>query len=242
MVDEKVLVKETTPRFVEIFKYPRSVAVSWIASFFQSIMDYGFVLWGPTLLALVLKIPATKAAKMFIAVAISSIIGKFVWAYLSEVVGRRVGGMMIGIGSMITCLIVARYFNSYWGTVPIIYPAFIAVYAFINGGWSITGPYSTEIWPQRLRATGMGSAYGIGGIGRIFGPMILAIFAGTTNLVTPKATINAVGPAYVFFACCGLLLAVIFYFGIETRHKSIAEIEEMLGSPDSRLKKAAAGQ
>ena len=43
--------------------------------------------------------------------------------------------MMIGIGSMITCLIVARYFNSYWGTVPIIYPAFIAVYAFINGGW-----------------------------------------------------------------------------------------------------------
>jgi hypothetical protein len=35
---------------------------------------------------------------------------------------------------------------------------------------------------------------------------------------------------------------VIFYFGIETRHKSIAEIEDMLGSPDSRLKKAAAGQ
>jgi putative MFS transporter len=242
VVDEKVLVKETAPRFVEIFKYPRSVAVSWIASFFQSIMDYGFVLWGPTLLALVLKIPATKAAKMFIAVAISSIIGKFVWAYLSEVVGRRVGGMMIGIGSMITCLIVARYFNSYWGTVPIIYPAFIAVYAFINGGWSITGPYSTEIWPQRLRATGMGSAYGIGGIGRIFGPMILALFAGTSNLVSPKATVTAVGPAYVFFAFCGLLLAVTFYFGIETRHKSIAEIEEMLGSPDSRLKKAAAGQ
>jgi putative MFS transporter len=240
VVDEKILVNEPAPRFVEIFKYPRSVAVSWIASFFQSIMDYGFVLWGPTLLALVLKVPAIKAAKMFIFISISAIIGKFIWAYLSEALGRRVSGMMIGIGSMITCLIVARYFNSYWGTVPIIFPAFIAVYAFINGGWSVTGPYSTEIWPQRLRATGMGSAYGIGGLGRIFGPMVLALFAGTTNLVSPKATVTAVGPAYVFFAFCGLLLAVIYYFGIETRGKSLAAIETILNTP--RVKKAAAGR
>jgi len=126
--------------------------------------------------------------------------------------------------------------------VPIIFPAFIAVYAFINGGWSVTGPYSTEIWPQRLRATGMGSAYGIGGLGRICGPMVLALFAGTTNLVSPKATVTAVGPAYVFFAGCGLLLAVIYYFGIETRRKSLLEIENMLGDPDSKLKKAAAGK
>ena len=61
-------------------------------------MDYGFVLWGPTLLALVLKVPAIQAAKMFIFVSISAIIGKFIWAYLSEALGRRVGGMMIGIG------------------------------------------------------------------------------------------------------------------------------------------------
>ena len=42
----------------------------------------------------------------------------------------------------------------------------MALYFFVNGGFAITGPYSAEIWPQRLRATGMGSAYGIGGIGR----------------------------------------------------------------------------
>ena len=96
--------------------------------------------------------------------------------------------MLIGFGSVITCLIVSQFWGSNWGSVPIIYPAFIAIYGFINGGWSITGPYSTELWPQRLRATGMGSAYGIGGVGRIFGPMVLAIFAGSSNLVSPKAT------------------------------------------------------
>jgi putative MFS transporter len=86
----------------------------------------------------------------------------------------------------------------------------------------------------------MGSAYGIGGLGRISGPMVLALFAGTTNLVSPKATVTAVGPAYVFFAFCGLLLAVIYYFGIETRGKSLVAIETILNTP--RVKKAAAGR
>lgn len=233
-------VKLAQPAFREIFNYPRSVSVSWITSFFQSIMDYGFVLWGPTLLVLVLKIPATKAAKMFMAVACASIVGKFVWAYLSEIIGRRYSGMLIGIGSMVTCLIVSHFYSTYWFGVPVIFPAFMIMYAFINGGWSITGPYSAEIWPQRLRATGMGSAYGIGGLGRIMGPMVLAVFAGSSNLVTPKATLNAVGPAFTFFAFCGILLMVTYIFGLETKGKSVAQIEEMIGTQASRKAEAAA--
>ncbi|MGA2990619.1 MAG: MFS transporter [Candidatus Korobacteraceae bacterium] len=228
---------KAAPKFKEIFKYPRSVAVTWMVSFIQSIMDYGFVLWAPTLLMLVLKIPGTQASKMFIAVAFSSIIGKFFWAFLGEVVGRRVAGMLIGLGSIVTCLIVANFWSATLAGWPVIYLSFIAIYFFINGGWSITGPYSTEIWPQRLRGTGMGSAYGIGGIGRIFGPMILALFAGQTNLVTPKATINAIGPAWTFFACCGAVMVVTYFFCQETRNKTVAEIEKMLGAPE---KEAAA--
>jgi len=223
--DKRPEPKATLP---QLFKYPRSVFVTWGTSFLQSIMDYGFVLWAPTLLALVLKVSAQQAAKMFIAVAFASIVGKFVWAFLSEIIGRRAGGMLIGLGSTITCLIVSQFWSSTWGGIPIIYPAFIAIYGFINGGWSITGPYSTELWPQRLRATGMGSAYGIGGIGRIFGPMILAMFAGSSNLVSPKATTTAIGPAYVFFALCGVAMIVIYFFGMETRNKTITEIETML--------------
>lgn len=61
--------------------------------------------------------------------------------------------------------------------------------------------------------------------------MVLALFAGTTNLVTPKATIAAIGPAYVFFAICGLLVAVTYSFALETNNKSVAEIEKLLGAP-----------
>ncbi len=240
VVDTEKLKPESQPKFSEIFRYRRSVAVTWSTSFLQSIMDSGFVLWAPTLLALVLKVPPAQAAKLFIVVAFSSIVGKFVWAFLSEWVGRRVGGIMIGLGSMVTCLIVANFFASTWGGVAVILPAFCLMYAFINGGWSITGPYGTEIWPQRLRATGMGSAYGIGGIGRMLGPVILSIFAGSTNLVTPKATLNAIGPAWTFFALCGLAMAVAYYFCQETRKKSIAEIEQMLGATEKEAARAAA--
>jgi putative MFS transporter len=230
------------PSLMEIFKYPRSVLVTWITSFLQSIMDYGFVLWAPTLLAMVLQIPPTRAAKLFIVVAFGSVIAKCIWAVLSELIGRRLGGIMIGLGSALMCLIVSQFWSAHIGTVPVIFISFIAVYGFINGGWSITGPYSAEIWPQRLRATGMGSAYGIGGVGRIFGPVILAFFAGSSNLVLPKATTTAITPAYIFFACCGLAMAVTYSFARETRNKSVAEIEAMLSAENKAASGAAAGR
>jgi putative MFS transporter len=67
--------------------------------------------------------------------------------------------------------------------------------------------------------------------------MILALFAGSANLVSPKATTAAIGPAYIFFALCGAAMIVIYYFGIETRGRSIDEIEAIL---DGKAAKAAA--
>jgi len=220
--------QEKRATFTEIFQCRRSVAVTWTTGFMQALMDYGFTLWGPTLLALVLKVPAAKAAKMFIFVAISSIIAKFTWPFLAEKFGRRPCGMAVGIGAFITCLIIANYWSARWGNVPVIFVAFLAVFAFIGGGWAITGPYATEVWPQRLRATGMGSAYGIAGLGRIVGPFVLSLFAGAGTVVSPKATTGAIGPTYVFYAICGLVLSAAYYFGIETKDKSIAEIEALV--------------
>jgi hypothetical protein len=40
------------------------------------------------------------------------------------------------------------------------------------------------------------------GVGKIAGPLCLALIAGTSNLITPKATIEAVTPAFLFLAAC----------------------------------------
>ena len=103
---------------------------------------------------------------------------------------------------------------------------------FYDGGFAIIGPYSAEVWPTRLRTTGMGSAYGFGGIGKIIGPLGLALIVGSSNVVKPDVTVAAIPASFLFLAAwlvvCGLGFAI---FGFETRHRSIAELDEGYAEP-----------
>jgi putative MFS transporter len=150
--------KKAAPKFSEIFQYPRSVAVAWTTNFLQAIFDYGFVLWCPTLFVLTLNVSAARAAEMFIVVSFFSVFGKPLWAFISEAIGRRLAGMIMAVGAAITQLIFANFWQYSVGGLPVIWLSAMAVYFFVNGGFAITGPYSSEIWPQRLRGTGMGSS------------------------------------------------------------------------------------
>jgi putative MFS transporter len=49
------------------------------------------------------------------------------------------------------------------------------------------------------------------------------LIAGTSNLITPKATIEAVTPAFLFLAACGLAIGLAFtLLGVETHGKPLA--------------------
>ena len=102
---------KAAPKFSEIFQYPRSVAITWTLNFLQALFDYGFTLWGPTLFVLSLKIPAAHAAKLFIGVTLCSVIGKPMWAFISEAIGRRRAGMAMASGAVITQLIFANFWQ-----------------------------------------------------------------------------------------------------------------------------------
>ena len=39
-----------------------------------------------------------------------------------------------------------------------------------SGNYSIVGPYMGELWPARLRGSGMGLVYGVGNLGKFIGP------------------------------------------------------------------------
>ena len=47
-----------------------------------------------------------------------------------------------------------------------------------SGNYSIVGPYMGELWPARLRGSGMGLVYGVGNLGKFIGPAGLALIAG----------------------------------------------------------------
>jgi len=103
---------------------------------------------------------------------------------------------------------------------------------FGSGSYSIIGPYMAEIWPARLRASGMGLAYGAGNLGKFIGPAGLALIAGSSNFVSPQATVDALIPAMNYFAVWyALALIAVLFFGFETRGRTINEINQELAGP-----------
>jgi len=218
--------------FRELFKYPRSLIVAGTTNFCLRTADYGITLWAASLFVLVLQVTPAQAAKLFFPVAMSGFAGRWFWAFMSDAIGRRRAGMLLGVGCATFLMIAATFYKAYIGSTSVFWLAFICAYFFANGGMAVIGPYASEVWPKHLRAMGMGAGYGIGGIGNILGPIALGIFAGGGNLVTPKATLDAVGPAVTLWAAATFTVAIACYFGIETRNKSIEEIDTMVHIPE----------
>jgi MFS transporter, putative metabolite:H+ symporter len=211
----------------ELFRYPRSLAVSWLGNLGMQTATYGIVLWGPTLLVLVLGVSPAQAAFMFIFVGLSAFVGRIVFALVSEWLGRRLTGGLVGFGAALFLVLAGVLpYDATLAGLSVFYLMMVAAYFFTDGGFALVGPYAAEVWPTNLRTTGMGSAYGFGGLGKIIGPAGLALIAGSTNVVNPGASIDALTPGFIFLACFGVLAGLAYLvLGIETQGKSIEEID-----------------
>jgi putative MFS transporter len=74
-----------------------------------------------------------------------------------------------------------------------------------------------------MSARGVGLAQAANGFGKIAGPLCLALIAGASNLITPRATMDAVTPAFLFLAGCGLAIGLAFsLLGVETHGRQLA--------------------
>lgn len=228
------------PRFAELFRYPRSLIVSWFGNLGAQTGVYGINLWAPTLLMLVLGVPAAEAAFWLIFVNTGGFVGRIVFAWLSEAIGRRASGGVVGLGAAVAVVLAGFYHGAMIGTVSVFWLLLILVHFLGDGGFSIVGPYSAEVWPSHLRTTGMGSAYGFGGLGKIIGPLGLALIIGSSNVVNPQVTMDAITPAFLYLAAWYALAGVVYLvFGFETRGRSFEEIEADLAGQVRRAPRVA---
>ena len=108
--------------------------------------------------------------------------------------------------AMLSCLVaalfmsLAGYLHSVFiGGVSMFFLMIVLQNFFGSGNYSIVGPYMGELWPSRLRGSGMGLVYGVGNLGKFIGPAGLALIAGSSNFVAPKATLDALIPAFNYF-------------------------------------------
>lgn len=214
----------------ELFRHPRSLAVSWIGNLGAQTGVYGLYLWAPTLLTQLLKITPSRAAYLMIYCSAGAFLGRVIFAYFSELLGRRISGGLFGFGAALFVMLTAYFHNAFWGTLSAFWLLLIVAFLFADGGFAIVGPYAAEVWPAHLRATGMGSAYGFGGIGKIIGPLGLALIVGSSDVIKPTASVEKLVPAFlylaVWFAVAGAAYA---FWGMETKGRSIEEISADLG-------------
>jgi putative MFS transporter len=76
-----------------------------------------------------------------------------------------------------------------------------------------------------VRASGAGFGYGVGGIGKITGPLGLALLIGSTNYISPEATIAKIVPAFLYLAVWYVLAGLAYVFvGVETKGRSLEEV------------------
>jgi putative MFS transporter len=213
----------------ELFHYPRSVLVSWIGNLAAQTGIYGLLLWVPTLFMQVLSISPARASYLMIYCSVSAFLGRVVFSYLSDSLGRRVSGGLYGFGATVLVIFSGYLRNEFLGGISVFWLMLVVTYFFADGGFAIVGPYAAEVWPSRLRATGMGAAYGFGGIGKIIGPLGLALIVGSSNIVNPKASVAKIVPAFIYLGAWFALAGIVYgFFGLETRGRSIEDIDRGL--------------
>jgi MFS transporter, putative metabolite:H+ symporter len=225
--------------WLELFRYPRSIAAAVLTGLSQT-GAVGSALWGVTLLVLVLKVTPAEASYLSIWIAAVGIPGRVFGSWLSDALGRRWAGCVLSLAAAVVMSLNGYLHDIYFGAVSMFF-LLSMVHSFLaNGSFSVVFPYMAELWPSRLRASGFGLVYGASNLGKFVGPAGLAVIAGASNYVAPKATLGALVPAFNYFAAWYLLAIVGFLFvGIETRGRTIEELDAALTGPVPLPAKAA---
>ena len=233
-------VAQPSGRLSELYSSPRrfwETVIIWGGS---STAAYGVYLWGPTIVALLLHIPVQHAAAYFVFVAGAGVVGKILVTFISPLMGRRLCGVVFGFGAAVA-LVAAAYFNQVFvGGVPLLVVLLCCSTFGIDGGFSNLAPYTVELFGVRMGARSSGLGQAANGVGKILGPLSLALIAGTGNLVSPKATADAVFPAFLFLAFGMLLVGLSFaVLGVETHGRAMM-VDDVEG--DAATDGAASGR
>ncbi|HUB15810.1 MAG TPA: MFS transporter [Acetobacteraceae bacterium] len=217
--------------WLELFRYPRSIAAGCLTGLAQT-GAVGLALWGVVLFVLVLHVTPAEASYLTIWVSLVAIPGRAFGAFLSDAIGRRYAGALTGLLGAVTMLL-AGYMHSWFiGGVSLYYLMNLAQAFVGNGNFAVVFPYMMELWPANLRASGFGLVYCTSNLGKFIGPAGLALIAGASNFISPQATMDAIVPAFIYFASWYLVGVLAFLLiGIETRGRTLEELDTALARP-----------
>jgi putative MFS transporter len=187
-----------------------TTAVSWLMWFSVAFAYYSFFSWIPSLLVKE-GLTLTKSFGYSIAIYGAQIPGYFSAAWLNERIGRK--GVVASYMTLGGLAAIALAFSHTGVQITV---AGVCLSFFMNGAFAGVYAYTPEVFPTAVRTTGTGSSSSFGRIGSVSAPILV-------GLVYP-----AFGFFGVFAMTTAVLLAgacVVFFLGIETRNRSLEDIE-----------------
>lgn len=193
-----------SPRFLRI------TIMTWLLWVSVTFSIYAFMTWIPSLLV-ERGMTMTKSFSFSILIYAAQIPGYFTAAWLCEKIGRPYTIVTYMGFAAISALSLA--FAT--GDVQVIILAMTLSF-FVNGIAAGEYAYTPEVFPTRIRATGVGTASAIGRIGGIAAPILVGAvypiggFAGVFGMTTAILLIGALS---------------VLILGIPTKNRSLEEIE-----------------
>ena len=108
-------------------------------------------LWAPALFVLLLKVTPQEAAKMMILLTVVGFIGRLSFSWLSEKIGRRNSGGLLGFGAGILIILAGYNYDATLFGVSAFWLILAAAMFFADGGFAMSGPTRPRIWPSHLQ-------------------------------------------------------------------------------------------
>jgi MFS family permease len=192
--------------FVGLFQPPwrRNTIAATVMSFAATVGFWGTQTWIPARAAELAHAGGANPVQVIsIAIIIlncAAVVGLLMFAWLTELIGRRPAFALGCIGNMIVLPIVFLTPQDYQ-TLFMLLPL---MGFFTNGILGTFTPYFPELFPTRLRATGVGFCFNIARIFAAIGPFIagslVVFFGGIPKSGAIMALSYAIGLAAVYFA------------------------------------------
>ena len=208
-----------------IVKHKKVIWLAFLIAFFNQLSGINFILYyAPEILSRI-GLWAKDSLLNSIAIGGINLIFTFVGLYLIDIVGRKKLLLIGSIGYIISLSLVAGCFISH--ASPFVLMSFLLLFiaAHAIGQGAVIWVFISEIFPNRLRATG-----------QAFGASVHWVFAAIITLITPLFLDENEGifkdnpwPIFVFFALMMVVQLIWVLFKMpETKGVSLEEIENKL--------------
>ena len=189
---------QDTGRFVEIFSRPLLRTTLFAALLAIGVQGgyYAVMTWLPTFLRTVRGLTVLNSASYLAVVIVAAWLGYIAGAYLTDAIGRRRCFALFSVCSIATVLIYTMIPVSNALMLVLGFPLGF----FASGTYSGIGAYFTELFPTRVRGSGMGFTYNFGrAVGATF-PALVGVLSADMPLATAIGLFTAAAYALVFLS------------------------------------------